>query len=319
MRVAIALVNFNGFASTCDAIESLLPHLDVADRVVVVDSASTDGSVPRLRERYPTLEVIALPRNGGYPRACNAAIEYAVREGAEFVLLSNNDLLFAPDSIDRLVGTAEADERIGVVVPRIYYHAHPRRIWAAGSFVSRWTGRTRQRGMDREEDDFPPAAAPVELDMCTGCCMLLRTAVAKTVGPLRDSFFLYYEETDWCWRVRRAGFRILLDDRSRIWHKVSESVGVSSPTFWYYLTRNHILFVHLDFPRLRRLFALLYVGAVEVPHELLLLLAVRSPEQARAVLRGCVDGYRAALVPADRSDLWPRPPPSVLQGPGTEP
>ncbi len=295
MRVVVAIVNFNGRQSTSEAIDSVLPTLAPDDRILVVDNASMDGSVEFFAERYPSVRVIALPRNRGYSGGCNAAIDFALREGAEFVLLANNDIAFAPDTIERLVGTAKLDAQIAVVVPRIYYSRPPDRVWAAGSIISRVTGLTRQRGMDRDEADFPPSPEPVDLDMCTGCALLVRTSVVATVGPMRDSFFLYYDETDWCWRIRRAGFRIVLEDRARLWHKVSESVGVSSPTFWFYITRNHILFVHLDFPPSRRLVALLYIVGVNVPHRVLLLWAQRSPSQATAILRGCAAGLREML------------------------
>lgn len=301
MRVVIGLVNFNGFESTCGAIDSLLPHLGQEDRLLVVDNASTDGSAERLARKYPTVRLLVLPRNLGYTGGCNAAVDFAQREGAEYVLLANNDIVFAPDAVDRLVSTARTDATIGVVVPRIYYHGHPQKVWAAGSTISRLTGRTRQRGMDLEESEFPPAPGPLDLEMCTGCCMLVRTSVIPTVGVMRDAFFLYYDETDWCWRIRRGGFRVVLDDRSHIWHKVSESVGVLSPLFWYYLTRNHILFVHLDFPPAHRLLALLYISAIQAPHEVLLHLALRHPDQAYAVVRGCLGGYRAAVALPGRS------------------
>ncbi len=315
MRVAVALVNFNEYRTTCEAIESILPYLSPDDSLVVVDNASTDGSVPLLRERYPPVKVIALERNRGFSGGCNAAIEFAERETAEFVLLANNDIVFAPDAIERLVGTAETETSIGVVVPRIYYHANPRRVWAAGSTISPMTGLTRQRGMDCDESDFPPALAPLDLDVCTGCCMLVRMSVIRAVGRMLEEFFLYYDETDWCWRIRRAGFRIVLEDASHIWHKVSKSVGVSSPTFWYYITRNHMLFVHRNFPPAYRCFALLYVTTVLTPHRFFSLLFFRSPSQARALLRGWVDGYRTVFGKAERpSRSTLGPPPGVHDG-----
>ncbi|HEX9340170.1 MAG TPA: glycosyltransferase family 2 protein [Thermoplasmata archaeon] len=301
IRVAVALVNFNGYGMTCDAIDSILPYLAPNDALVVVDNASTDGSVPGLERKYPTVRVIALERNVGYAGGCNAAIEFGVQEKARYVLLANNDIVFAPDAIDRLVETAETADNIGIVVPRIYYHDRPNTIWAAGSTISRVTGLTRQRGMDRDESDFPPSAVPLDLEMCTGCCMLVRTSIAEVVGGMREEFFLYYDETDWCWRIRRAGFRILVEDRSRIWHKVSETVGVSSPTFWYYITRNHIWFVQKDFPMAPRVFALMYFTTVLTPHRILLLLFLHSLPEAYAIIRGCVDGYRAALASPGRS------------------
>jgi GT2 family glycosyltransferase len=296
IRVAIALVNYNGYESTRGAIESLLPHLDANDTVLVVDNASTDGSAHQLAERYPTVEVIALSENLGYAHGCNAAIDFAVRKEARYVLLANNDIVFAQDTIDRLVRTADTDPNIGLVVPRIYYYDRPQRIWAAGSTVSRLTGLTQQRGMGRDESEFPPEAVPVDLEMGTGCCMLVRTAIVGTVGRMRDEFFLYYDETDWCWRIRAAGFRIVLDDRAHIWHKVSETVGVSSPTFWYYLTRGHILFVHYNFGGLRRAVALVYFTFIMLPHRLLLVLLDRQSAQSIAMLRGCLNGYQAMIT-----------------------
>lgn len=305
LRVVVALVNFNGYESTCEAVDSLLPHLGPDDALVVVDNASTDGSASRLVQRYPAVRTIALERNRGYPGGCNAAIDFALQEGAPFVVLANNDIRFAPDAIDKLVATAKADPRIGIVVPRIYYSSHPQRVWAAGSTISPVTGLTSQRGMDREESDFPPEKTPIDLEMCTGCLMLVRTSIIPVVGRLREEFFLYYDETDWCWRVRRTGFRIVLDDSAHIWHKVSESVGVSSTTFWYYLTRNHILFLHLNFPPRDRFIALFYVTMVLSPHRLLLLLLLGSPRQAYAVVRGCVDGYRTLVAKSDWSSRVP--------------
>ena len=296
IRVAIALVNYNGYESTRGAIESLLPHLDANDILLVVDNASTDGSARRLAERYPTIEVIGLSENLGYAHGCNAAMDFAVRKGARYLVLANNDIVFAQDTIDRLVRTAEVDPKIGLVVPRIYYYNDPQRIWAAGSTVSRVTGLTRQRGMDRDESEFPAEAVPIDLEMCTGCCMLLRTAIVESVGRMRDEFFLYYDETDWCWRIRAAGLRIVLDDRAHIWHKVSETVGVSSPTFWYFLTRSHILFVHHNFGRLRRAVALLYFTFILLPHRLLLVQLAHQSAQSVAMLRGCLSGYRAMIT-----------------------
>ena len=211
------------------------------------------------------------------------------------MLLANNDITFASDAVERLVLTARLDARIAVAVPRIYYSADPTRVWAAGSTISRVTGLTRQRGMGIDESAFPPEPAPLDLDMCTGCAMLVRTSVVASVGRMRDEFFLYYDETDWCWRIREAGLRIVLDDRARIWHKVSESVGVLSPTFWYYLTRNHILFVHRDFPASRRIVALLYIVGIMMPHRWIVVMAKHEPDQARAMIRGCVAGLRGAL------------------------
>jgi GT2 family glycosyltransferase len=257
-----------------------------------------------LTQRYPAVRTIALERNRGYSGGCNAALDFALREHSQYVLLANNDILFASDAIERLVTTAEADPRVGVVVPRIYYSEHPQRLWAAGSTISPVTGLTIQRGMDFEEAEFPPEPAPIDLDMCTGCCMLVKTSMVRAVGHLREEFFLYYDETDWCWRIRRAGFRILLDDSSHIWHKVSGSVGVSSPTFWYYLTRNHILFIHLNFPWPNRFIALLYLTMVLSPHRVLLLWFLRSPRQALAVIRGGIDGYRTLVSKAGWSTGW---------------
>ena len=304
--LVVALVNYNGFDETSRALKSIDLRLSTGYEVIVVDNGSTDESVVKIREKYPQVTVLQLFRNAGYPGGCNAAIEYSSKRGAEFVLLCNNDVVFAPDTIARLLRTAEIDSKISIVVPRIYYSGDHLRIWAAGAEVSRLTGLTRQRGMGLLEHEFKPSPNPVDLETCTGCCMLVRISTIAMAGKLREEFFLYYDEVDWCWRMKKKGLRIVLDDGSHLWHQVSRSVGLSSPMFWYYLTRNQILFVRLNFPMKYRLTAVSFLIGGVVPIRILQLALNKTQPQIVALFHGLIDGLFGRTGPRSELERFPK-------------
>jgi GT2 family glycosyltransferase len=241
-RVAIIVLNWNGLVDTLECLESLT-HLDYpAYEVVIVDNGSTDGSVSAIRARYSKAAIIETGENLGYTGGNNAGLRYALERHVDYFLLLNNDTEVAPDFLRRLVEAAEADPRIGVVGPTIYYHDRPDVIWSAGGAIDWGRGSTRMAGLDeREEGQF--GTEPRSVDFATGCAMLVRRAVVEHVGTLDERFFAYYEETEWCVRIARAGYKIVHVPMAKVWHKISPSAREDLPFVHYYMTRNRLLFL----------------------------------------------------------------------------
>jgi GT2 family glycosyltransferase len=97
-------------------------------------------------------------------------------------------------------------------------------------------------GLDEvDQGQFGHAVRPV--DFVTGCALLIKMGLVEQVGLLDARFFAYYEETEWCVRVARAGFNILHVPQAQIWHKITPSARASSPAVHYYMTRNRLLFL----------------------------------------------------------------------------
>jgi len=188
-----------------------------------VDNASSDGTVERVKDIFPSVDVITNSKNLRFAGGNNVGIEQAIKKGSDYFLLLNNDTIVDPDFVSELVKTAESDKKIGMVGPKVYYHDDRKRIWFAGGKVEFWKGwvsHTGIRELDRGQYDVVR-----QVDYLTGCCLLVKREVVERVGKLDESYFIYGEDADWCIRASRAGFKLLYVPSSVIWHKVSSSSG----------------------------------------------------------------------------------------------
>jgi GT2 family glycosyltransferase len=241
-RVAIIILNWNGLTDTLECLESL-SRLDYpAYEMMVVDNGSTDGSVPVIRERFLGVTIIENGENMGYAGGNNVGLRHAMAQGADYALLLNNDTVVDPAFLRILVDAVGAEPNIGIAGPTIYYHERPDVIWSAGGAIDWQRGRTWMVGLD-ERDEGQFGQVPRTVDFVTGCALLVRRAVLEQAGPLDERFFAYYEETEWCVRVARAGFRIVHVPLAHIWHKISPVAREASPQVHYYMTRNRLLFL----------------------------------------------------------------------------
>ena len=261
--VTIVVLNWNGLTDTLACLESL-SHLDYPSyEVVVVDNGSSDGSAAQIRSRFPRegslVTLIENDANMGFTGGNNIGLRRALDGGggavldestanrlldepAAYALLLNNDTEVAPDFLRLLVEAAEADLSVGAVGPTIYYYDQPRVIWATSGEIEQRRGRTRMAGLD-ERDDGQFGQEVRDVDFVTGCAMLVRREVMEDVGLLDERFFAYYEEAEWCVRMRKAGWRIVHVPRAHMWHKISPSARADSPLVHYYMTRNRLLFL----------------------------------------------------------------------------
>jgi GT2 family glycosyltransferase len=241
-RVLIIVLNWNGRDVTLDCLASL-GRLDYpAYEVVVVDNGSNDGSVALIRAAYPHLTLIETGDNLGYVGGNNVGLAHAQTTGAAYALLLNNDTEVAPDFLNLLVEAAEEDLAIGIVGPTVYYFDTPGIIWSAGGGIDWSQGKTWMIGLN-EADRGQFGKTPRPVDFVTGCALLVKMSLVEQVGSLDPRFFAYYEETEWCVRAARAGFKILHVPSSHVWHKIHPAAQETSPTVHYYMTRNRLLFL----------------------------------------------------------------------------
>lgn len=240
--VSIVVLNWNGREDTLECIESVRAITYPNYEVIVVDNGSTDGSVAAIKKKFSDLRVLETGRNLGYAGGNNVGIQAALSQGAEFVLLLNNDTVVAPDLLDEFVHSARQFPDAAAFCGKIYRYEEPDRIWWAaarwveseGSFVCPLEGALDNCSTDDSATDT---------DYACGCGMFIRSALIKKVGPLDSRYFLTFEETDWCFRVRRLGYRCLFIPKAKIWHKGSVSFrGDDSPLYSYFFTRNRLLF-----------------------------------------------------------------------------
>jgi GT2 family glycosyltransferase len=241
-RVAVIVVNWNRQADTLRCLASLAAAGQPAADVFLVDNASTDGTVAAARAAFPGVRIIENERNLGFAAGNNVGIRLALTDGYPHLMLLNNDAVVAPDAIQRLLQPLLADSKVGVAGPAICYLAAPDRVWSAGGAVDRRRGAVTSEHLDVQVAALPDQSFAA--DHVSGCCLLVRAAAIARAGLLDERFFMYYEETEWCLRIARHGYRIVVAPDARVWHDISPQAQAGSPAIAYYMTRNHLLLLH---------------------------------------------------------------------------
>jgi GT2 family glycosyltransferase len=284
VNVGIVILNYNGRDDTLECVRSLA-NLTFPARLYVVDN----GSKIKIRDDVLAIRpatVIENERNEGFTGGNNIGARAALRDGAEFVLLLNNDTIVDPGFIEPLAAAMD-DPSVGMATPKIYFYASNSVLWGYGARVDRLTARSPHIGTD--EVDKGQFDAIRDVDRITGCAMFVRRELFEGVGFLDDRFFIYEEEVDWCLRSRRAGWKLRVVPRSIIWHKGHRDSGrIGRPFITYLQTRNHLLMLRKNGDAFAAggLPAVAYAGAAAARG------LVRSTtwSNARAIVEGIRDG-----------------------------
>lgn len=236
--VAAVVLNTNRREDTLACLESLQNQTYENLKVIVLDNACTDGSNEAIRAQFPQVEILSLAQNLGYAGNNNTGIRAALEGGAAWVFVVNEDILLEPNAVRCLIETAQPDPAVGIAGPMVYHADHPDVIQSAGGVLdARW--QAFHRGQNQPEQGQFAAVEPV--DWISGCAILVRRETIEQVGMLDERFFYYFEETEWCTRARRAGWKILFVPQSKIWHKGVQIDYRPGPNVTYYATRNRFL------------------------------------------------------------------------------
>lgn len=282
----------------CDSVlpgffESLAAQLDApASRLYVIDNSTTDSGSRLARElaaRHGIDAVVVFnDANGGVAKGNNQGIELALADGCPLVLLANNDTEFPPGTIAGLVAALRR-EKVAAVTPKIYYHGTGGLLWYAGGLFHEWTLLTPHQG-NREQDRGQYDAAG-DTEYAPTCFMLVESSLFERVGRMDEQYFCYYDDTDFVWRLRKAGNRLYYEPTCVVEHKVSTSTGGDlSPFSLYYMNRNRVYFARKNFSGLHRVFSLAYMSLTRV------LRAMRLDKKlSERLWAGFRDGWRLAL------------------------
>lgn len=188
--------------------------------IVVVDNASTDDSVPALKQRFGDgkIHIIENNRNLGGTGGFNTGLRYVLeQDNYDYVWLLDNDVTVAPDALQKLLDTMTASPKNGIVGSVILYMDEPETVHELGGFVDKkkfilplnyHRVKVSQLPQHHEEVDYVPA-----------CSILVDVEKIKEVGIMDEGFFLYFDEVEWCSRFQAKGYKILSTPASRIWHK----------------------------------------------------------------------------------------------------
>lgn len=251
-QVYVSILNYNGRDNTIDCLRSLenISKENFGLNVIVIDNNSKEKfSLPPLNLK---IKLIRNKTNLGFSGGHNIGIKYALNNGADFVVILNNDTVVDKNFLEELIKSSNG--KVGIIAPKIYFYKgfefHKDRygdnekgrvFWYAGGKMDWKNVIGSHRGVD--EVDRGQYDTVEQTDFASGCCMLVKREVFERVGLLDEKYFLYYEDNDLCQRAKRSGFKITYNPRAVLWHKNAGSVGGSGSSVQdYYITRNRLLF-----------------------------------------------------------------------------
>ena len=235
----VIVLSWNGREDTERCLDALAKISEPPIQVICVDNGSTDGSVEAVRDGHPEVHLIENRRNLGFAGGCNVGTRWALAQGAEWVVLVNNDAVVAPDAIAGFAAAAEQRPDAGVLAGKLYLADRPDRVWYAGQRFLAWLGYSgRHRGEGRRDGPRYDSIRPT--DRANGALMAISRAAIDEVGLLDEDLFAYVEDVDWSLRARGAGFEVLFVPSAHGWHRVGGSTASATHNS-YYGTRNMVV------------------------------------------------------------------------------
>lgn len=297
-NVAIIIVNWNGYQDTIDCIKNLSKLKFDNYKLFLVDNCSTNNSYAKLEIflnennlKFET-ELIESKINLGFAGGNNIAIKKAKRENFNYFWLLNNDTVVHPNSLTALLEVIR-NNRVGITGSKILYYKS-KIIWFAGGIYNRYSGCTRHIGYKRIDDGKYNSIK--EVDFITGCSLLIKKDVIDSIGYLNENYFMYFEDTDYCLRAKRQGWRIMFVPNSIIEHKVSMSSGGeknSLPFISYYYIRNQYMITLLNSNKFHIL-AFISIMILAIKKLLKIFIENQNEKHKRItfIMRGILDAIR---------------------------
>jgi hypothetical protein len=237
--LCVIVVNWNTRDLLGQCLQSVYETADhLTCNVIVVDNASIDGSQTMLRQRFPQVHLIGNDQNVGFARANNQAL--AVGKGRYFLLL-NSDTVVLPHTLEKMVQCADAHPEVGIIGCKLLNgDGSLQESWA--SFPTFWSEILGRNFRGRRLLEESPLT--YEVDWVGGACMLVRPTAIAEVGLLDDSIFMYSEETDWCFRMKRQGRKVYYLASAEVIHLGGGSASRASAAQLVRLYESKIRFFH---------------------------------------------------------------------------
>ena len=228
--LSIIIVNWNTKQLLLNCIESIYRTVHrSAFEIFVVDNGSTDGSVEEVSQKYPTVNIIANSANLGFARANNIALR---KISGQYAVLLNSDTILKESAMDKMYDFIEHHSQTGMCGPQLLNEDNSRQN-SVGDFPTLLTefmskGLIRILFPEKYRQAFKfkniEFTGPTEVDFIVGACMLVRKAAMDQIGMLDEDYFFLYEEVDWCFRMKKAGWLVYHLPDAEIYHLGGQSM-----------------------------------------------------------------------------------------------
>lgn len=237
LNLWIVIPTYNRAQDLLACLASVLDAGVKEEQILVIDNHSTDNTATLVGQKYPKINLKVMEDNLGAAKASNQGFDVALKGGATHVLRLDSDTVVHPGFIQPLLKKIQEDPEIGIAAPKIYYFTPPDEIWYAGDDSHPFHFGAKHGY--RHQKDSPMTNQPRMVDYAWGAAMLITREVLEQTNGFDLDFFIYYEEIDFCLRVKELGFKIFFVPKSIVWHKV----GSTAHNAWtgYHWNRSKML------------------------------------------------------------------------------
>ena len=254
MQTAVVILNWNGRKHLEHYMPSVVGNTPAEVRIVVADNGSADDSVEFLKGHYPSVEIIQLEKNYGFAEGYNRALKMV---DAECYILLNSDVEVTKGWIEPLVEMIQSDKSIAAVAPKLLSDVERDKFeyaGAAGGFID-YLGYPLCRGriLSTIEQDRGQHDTAREVFWASGAAFCCRADLFHAMGGFDGDFFAHMEEIDLCWRMQLAGYKIMSEPKSVVYHLGGGTLPNESPNKLYLNYRNNLAMLYKCAPTTQRL------------------------------------------------------------------
>jgi len=262
LQYAVALLGYNSLNYIKKFIPSILKTTYTDYTLVYIDNASTDNSVAYVKEHFPSAEIFQISKNQGFTGGYTQSLPYI---DAKYYVLLNSDVEVTPNWLDPIIEDMEKDETIGAAQPKLL-HEPQKELFdyagASGGFMDKYGFMfCRGRIFDTIEKDLNQYNDPMEIFWASGACMIVRSKLYRQLGGLDNHFYAHMEEIDLCWRIKNAGYKILVYPASTVYHVGGSIITYGSYTKLYHNFRNNLVMMLKNLPK-EKLLGTLFIRMV---------------------------------------------------------
>lgn len=290
--VSIISVNFNQEEVTKDLLISIQKLTYQNLEVIIIDNGSEADLVSYLADKFPDCSILRSEKNLGFAGGNNLGIK---KSTGDFLFFVNNDTVLTPNCIEPLIEMFSTANWIGAVSPKIKYFDEPEVIQYAG-YTAMNPYTARNRGIGNLERDIGQHDTSMETFFAHGAAMMIKKEAIDKIGLMPEVFFLYYEEFDWCEKIRKAGYKIFYEPKSVIFHKESMSVGKRSKLKTYYMSRNRILFMRRNYKGKKLYVFYMYMFFIVFPKEVSIHLLTKERDHLVPLIKGYLWNFKKQIA-----------------------
>lgn len=254
-KIFVIILNYNGKKDTLECIASLKKSSFLDFQLLIIDNGSTDGSVESLRKYDPKIPILEMKQNLGFAGGNNEGISWALSKGAEWIFLLNNDTIVDPDCLKKFIEATQKKPEVKIFGAKIYSHQNPWIIDHLGGYFDLEKAECFSYAKNEKEDhvSFETMQA---VDYVCGASIWIHKKVFQEIGLLESDFFLFWEETDFCFRAKRKGFEVWTAPQAKVFHKISSSFTGGKTHTHYFWWRSRLLWLsrNLSFDQRKKIY-----------------------------------------------------------------